>query len=152
MSDTGPLGDRETVGSKAHRDENSYHEHPWFSNVALLEGGMSEAAVQVGVDISAALLHRPRVRQHQHQRQRLFLLLPLLLHPFLLRLQQLSHQVHSWQLIAMGTAAHSDPGQPWQTHRLVYLHLTESRQRDSGNKSKNLKAFATKIHSFFFLF
>lgn len=112
-----------------HNSSWSVNEHHHLHNAALLEGGVGEAAVQVGVDVSAALLCGPRVRQYHQHWQRLFL---LLLHHFLVRLQQLSHQVHSRQLISMGTTAHCDPGQPWQTHHLVYLHLTESRQRYSA--------------------
>lgn len=84
-----------------------------------LEGCVGEAAVQVSVNISAALLHGPRVGQHhQHWRG-----LPDLLS--LLRLQHLSHQVHSWELVAVRAATNCDTGQPRQKHRLIYLHLTE---------------------------
>lgn len=113
-----------------------------MSIVALPEGGMGEAAVQVGVDVSAALLHGPRVRQHHEHRRRPFLIIIILLHNVLC-FEQLFHQVHSRQLIAMGTTAHSDPGQPWQMHHFVYLHLTEGRQRYSGEKCGRMQQHIT---------
>lgn len=104
----------------------------WPSLTALPECSMGEAAVQIRVYVSAALLCGPRVGQHHQDWQK-----SVIFHFFLLHLlQQFSNQVHSRQLVAMGTATHDDPWQPWQTHRLDYLHLTGCNRNHSREEFK----------------
>lgn len=94
-----------------------------LSSVSSPEVGVGEAAVQVSLDVPAALLSGQRVPQDQQH-----LLLLLLCSPC--PPAHLSHQVDPRQLVAVSPTAHCHPRQPGQTHQLTCIHLTTGGSRE----------------------